>query len=126
MKNIICITCPRGCHMSVDEDNGYAVAGNGCPRGVVYGRNELLNPVRMVTSTVRVEDGKVSRLPVKTDKPVPKSKIQECMALINGIVVEGSVEVGQILAANIMGTEANIVATKNLHLEGENALSEAI
>ena len=120
MKNIICITCPRGCHMSVDEDNGYTVTGNSCPRGVVYGRNELLHPVRMVTSTVRVDDAKVPRLPVKTDKPIPKSKIRECMALINGIVVEGSVEVGQILAANIMGTEVNIVATKNLHIE-ENA-----
>ncbi len=117
MKDIICITCPRGCHMSVDEDNGYTVTGNACPRGAVYGRNELLHPVRMVTSTVRVEDAKVPRLPVKTDKPIPKSKIRECMSFINAIIVEGSVEVGQILAANILGTDVNIVATKNLHIE---------
>ena len=56
MTNIICITCPKGCHLSVDENNDYAVTGNACPRGEIYGKNELKNPVRVVTSTVRVED----------------------------------------------------------------------
>ena len=51
MKQLICITCPKGCHLSVDEDNGYAVTGNSCPRGISYGQNELLHPVRVVTST---------------------------------------------------------------------------
>ena len=39
MTNIICITCPKGCHLSVDEENGYAVTGNSCPRGAEYGKN---------------------------------------------------------------------------------------
>ena len=29
MKELICIVCPKGCHLRVDEDNGYAVTGNG-------------------------------------------------------------------------------------------------
>ena len=33
MKELICITCPKGCHLKVDEENGYAVTGNSCPRG---------------------------------------------------------------------------------------------
>ena len=36
MKELICIVCPKGCHLRVDEDNGYAVTGNGCPRGGVW------------------------------------------------------------------------------------------
>ena len=28
MKEIICIVCPRGCHLQVDEHNGYQVSGN--------------------------------------------------------------------------------------------------
>ena len=30
MTSIICITCPKGCRLSVDEENGYKVTGNGC------------------------------------------------------------------------------------------------
>ena len=36
MKELICIVCPRGCHLHVDDENGYTVSGNSCParRGV--------------------------------------------------------------------------------------------
>ena len=50
MKELICIVCPKGCHLRVDEDNGYAVTGNGCPRGAEYGKIELTHPTRVVTS----------------------------------------------------------------------------
>ena len=40
MTELICITCPKGCHLRVDEEKGFAVTGNSCPRGAEYGRNE--------------------------------------------------------------------------------------
>ena len=55
MTNLICITCPKGCHLTVDEENDYKVTGNACPRGAEYGRNEMLHPVRVITSTVKIE-----------------------------------------------------------------------
>ena len=114
MTNIICITCPKGCHLSVDEENGYAVTGNSCPRGAEYGKNELLHPVRVVTSTVRIDGAMLPRLPVKTDRPLPKEKMFDCMELIDSITVQSPVKVGQVLAANILGTDVNIVAAKTL------------
>nr|WP_302666496.1 DUF1667 domain-containing protein [uncultured Agathobaculum sp.] len=114
MTNLICITCPKGCHLTVDEENDYAVTGNACPRGAEYARNELLHPVRMITSTVRVQGAAIPRLPVKTDKPLPKEKMFDCMQLINTLDVQAPVKVGQVLAANILGTDVNIVATKTL------------
>lgn len=114
MTNLICITCPKGCHLSVDEANDYAVTGNGCPRGAVYGRNELLHPVRVVTSTVRVEGAAIPRLPVKTDRPLPKEKMAACMALLDTITAQAPIQVGTVLAANILDTDVNIVATKTL------------
>lgn len=114
MTNLICITCPKGCHLTVDEENDYAVTGNSCPRGAEYARNELLHPVRMITSTVRVQGAAIPRLPVKTDKPLPKEKIFDCMQLINTLNVQAPVKVGQVLAANILDTDVNIVATKTL------------
>ena len=52
MKDLICIMCPKGCHLKVDEEHGYTVTGNRCPRGAEYGHNELKNPTRVITSTV--------------------------------------------------------------------------
>ena len=114
MTNLIWITCPKGCHLTVDEENDYAVTGNSCPRGAEYARNELLHPVRMITSTVRVQGAAIPRLPVKTDKPLPKEKMFDCMQLINTLNVQAPVKVGQVLAANILDTDVNIVATKTL------------
>ena len=33
MKELICIVCPKGCHLQVDEAHDYAVTGNSCPGG---------------------------------------------------------------------------------------------
>lgn len=114
MTNLICITCPKGCHLTVDEENDYKVTGNACPRGAEYGRNEMLHPVRMITSTVKIEGADIARLPVKTDRPLPKEKMFDCMQLINGLSAKSPVKVGQVLAENILGTDVNIVATKSL------------
>lgn len=73
MANIICIVCPKGCRLTVDE-NTLAVTGNGCPRGAEYGKNELTHPVRVVTSTVRVEGADICRCPVKTAAACPRRK----------------------------------------------------
>ena len=114
MTNLICITCPKGCHLTVDEENDYKVTGNACPRGAEYGRNEMLHPVRVITSTVKIEGADIARLPVKTDRPLPKEKMFDCMQLISSLSAKSPVKVGQVLAGNILGTDVNIVATKSL------------
>ena len=114
MTELICITCPKGCHLRGDEEKGFAVTGNSCPRGAEYGRNELQHPVRTVTSTVRIQGADLPRLPVKTDRPLAKEKIFDCMALLNTITADAPVHVGDVLAADILGTDVNIVATKTM------------
>ena len=84
MANIICIVCPKGCRLTVDE-NTLAVTGNGCPRGAEYGKNELTHPVRVVTSTVRVEGADICRCPVKTAGSVPKEKMFAVMDALDGV-----------------------------------------
>ena len=113
MKELICITCPKGCHLKVDEQT-FAVTGNACPRGAAYGANELRNPVRVVTSTVVVTGSEIRRLPVKTDRPIPKGKMFAVMEEIARVRVTGPVRVGDVLIAHVAGTEGNVVATKNL------------
>ena len=53
-------------------------------------------------------------LPVKTDRPIPKGKMFEVMAEIAKVRVKPPVKVGEVLIANVAGTDGNVVATKNL------------
>lgn len=114
MKELICIVCPQGCHLKVDEENGCAVTGNACPRGAEYGKMELTHPTRVVTSTVRCRGGAYPRCPVKTDGPVPKEQMLQVMAALEGVTLTAPVTVGQVVIENVCGTGANVVATRNL------------
>ena len=38
----------------------------------------------------------------------------QCMELLNTITVQSPVQVGQVLAANILGTDVNIVSAKTM------------
>ena len=111
-KELICIVCPKGCHLMIDEDMN--VTGNGCLRGVKYGVDELINPTRIVTSTVVILNGEVSRLPVATSKPIPKSKIMEVMEEINKVKIQAPVYVKEVIIPNILGLEVDIVATRDV------------
>ena len=114
MKEVICTCCPKGCHLQVDENNGYQVTGNACPNGVAYGKEELTHPTRILTSTVRAVGGLHSRCPVKTSQPVPKERMFEVMAALDGVVLQTPVRVGQVVVHDVCGTGADIVATRNL------------
>lgn len=113
MTELICITCPKGCHLTVDEEHDYAVTGNACPRGAEYGRNELLHPVRVLTSTVRLTGGPIPRLPVKTAAPIPKGKLFELMRALDGVELTCPVKVGDVVLADACGTGVDVVATKS-------------
>ena len=117
MKNLICIVCPKGCHLQVDEDNGCAVTGNSCPRGAEYGKTELLHPTRVLTSTVRVDGGLHRRLPVKTTAPIPKELLFQAMEAFNGVTLTAPVTVGQVVIANLLGTGVDVVAPREMKKE---------
>lgn len=110
---MICIVCPRGCHLQVDEES-LQVTGNSCEKGAVYGRNELTHPTRVVCSTVKLISDQLCRCPVKTDQAVAKDKIMDVMHAINQIQVQAPVKIGQVLCNNIAGTGAKLVATRNI------------
>lgn len=114
MKELICIVCPKGCHLTVDEEHDYAVTGNGCPRGAEYGRRELTSPTRVVTSTVRCTGGAHPRCPVKTDRPIPKSLIFDAMAALDTVELHAPVHIGDLVLENVCGSGANFVVTRNL------------
>ena len=114
MKELICIVCPKGCHLKVDENNGYSVTGNGCERGVEYGKNELINPMRVITSTVKIEGALHRRCPVKTNTSIPKGKMMEIVKELDAVTLKSPVNVGDVVIKNVAQTGADIVATKSM------------
>lgn len=112
-KQITCIICPRGCTVNVRRENDkYTVSGNACPRGETYAINECTNPVRTVTSIVRISNREDTMVSVKTEAPIPKDNIFHVMELIHNKKVSAPVKIGDVIISDCFGT--NIIATKNI------------
>ena len=111
-RKLTCIVCPLGCELEAELDGGrvVSVTGNTCPRGKKYAEDECTAPKRTVTSTVRCVDGRL--LPVKTDRPIPKESVFECMKIINNAIAPLPVSAGDVIIEDVYGS--NIVAVKNI------------
>jgi CxxC motif-containing protein len=112
MTEMICIVCPKGCRLSADDDLN--VTGNSCPRGEAYAHEELQNPVRTLTSTVRVSGAALCRCPVKTKLPIPKGLIFDAMRLLDKVELNAPVEEGAVVVKDICGTGIPFVTTRSL------------
>ena len=112
MKELTCIVCPRGCRLKVDDN--MEVTGNACPRGKIYAINELTNPTRTITSSIRVSNRPYTLVSVKTDKPVPKDKMFDVMKEIDKLSIDAPTRIGQVVLVNVLGTDSNIVITKDI------------
>lgn len=114
MTELICIVCPRGCRLKVDEARDFAVSGNHCERGRDYGQSELKNPTRTLTTTVKLLGRGLKRCPVRTSVPIPKARLLEAMAVIDRAALSAPVKTGQIVIENLLGTGADVIATRSV------------
>ena len=111
--NLVCIECPMGCDICVKMEKGkvLSVTGNGCPRGKTYAVNEVTCPKRVITTTVKSEDGRM--VAVKTESPVDKAKTFEIMKKISAIIVRSPISIGQVITDDICDG-VKLIATSNL------------
>ena len=109
---IICIGCPKGCAVTVTHEgkNIQNIEGYGCANGKTYAENEFTAPVRIFTSTVKVEGGASVLVPVKTAGSVPKDMLMECARESCRITVQAPVHVGDIICGDFCGTGVSLVA----------------
>lgn len=114
-QEMICIGCPMGCYLTVDYDktNVLDVSGNRCNVGVEYATKEIVNPERILTTSVKVRNGNLPLVSVRTDKPIPKSRIFEAMNLLANVEVEAPIKIHETIIPNIFAG-INVVATKNI------------
>lgn len=115
-KEIICTVCPRGCHIQVEgeADKIISVDGYACKRGLEYASAEFSHPVRILTTTVKFKDIENDLLPVRSNKPLPKEKLFDCMEVIYKTEVERPVSCYDVVISDICGTGVDIVATKTI------------
>lgn len=116
-QDLVCIVCPMGCRMTIETcescESGYKVTGNTCKRGITYAIKELNDPTRVITTTVRIEDFHLKRLPVRTDGEVPKGMIFECMKEINKAVIKPPIKTGEVIIEDLLGTGVNVIASRS-------------
>ena len=115
-KEIICTVCPMGCHITVEGEgeNVISISGNNCKRGEQYATTEFSHPVRILTTTIKTDSEKMPLIPVRSEKPIPKEKIKDCMKAIRECKVSAPVNVYDVLLENVCDTGINIVATGHL------------
>ncbi|MFA6635833.1 MAG: DUF1667 domain-containing protein [Candidatus Omnitrophota bacterium] len=117
-KQITCIECPAGCLLEVNfQEGGMEIKGNKCEKGYAYAQKEMTSPERFLTSTVAAAGLEMKRIPVRTDKPVPKAKITDIMEVVRRKRIERPVKAGDVLVANVLGLGADIVATRSVNLK---------
>lgn len=114
-KSLVCIVCPRGCTLSISENNGeYSVSGNFCKRGADFAVSEMTEPKRTICSTVRTVFPDVPVLPVRVSAEIPKDRIFDVMKEINSFVLENRVPRGGAVIKNVLGLGVDIIATSDL------------
>ena len=109
IRNLTCIGCPMGCPLTVklEDTEVMNIEGNTCKRGAVYGKKEVTNPTRIVTTTV---------VSVKTKEDIPKDQIFACIRAMKGITVPAPVHIGDVVLHDVAHTGVDVIATKNVEI----------
>jgi CxxC motif-containing protein len=117
-QDLICILCPLGCKMKVsgkaDSPEDLVIRGQQCKKGREYAFEEYTNPTRTLTSTVVIQNAPLARLPVKTNKPLPKDLIFKAMDEINRVELTAPIKTGAVVIKNLLETDIDIVATRSM------------
>ena len=114
MEKLKCVRCPLGCTLRiVVKEDGIEVHGNKCPRGVEFASQEMEDPRRILTTSVKVEGGVLPLVSVKTSDAVPRSKIPQLMEHIKKMSVKAPVRIGDVLERDILGLGVDLLATRD-------------
>jgi CxxC motif-containing protein len=115
VKVIRCIICPTGCQIqAISKNSEITFEGYTCQRGLEYAQQEYFEPKRILTTTIRVENGFLPLIPVRTDKPILKDKLSVALEEIAKTQVNAPIKMGEILIENILGLELNVIASRDL------------
>lgn len=113
-RELTCIGCPLGCliQVEIEADKILSISGYSCLNGKRYAESEVIEPKRILTTSLRVDDS--SMCSVKTIEAIPKDKLMDAMAVLKNITLERPVRIGDVVYKNILDTGVDVVATRNI------------
>jgi CxxC motif-containing protein len=112
---MVCSICPNSCLLTIISDNNdIKVENNRCPRGVEFARKELTDPERILTSTVRIQNGILPLVSVRSDAPVKKAELKNLIKQLDVITVSAPIVSGQVLLSSVGKNQVNIIATRTI------------
>lgn len=120
-KVVICLQCPKACAVEVIFDEAGSISevrNNQCNRGESYARGEIINPARMLTTTIQIDskDEEHPLLPVQTNKPIKKELLFDCMNELSKVQVKPPVKYFDIIVKDILGSGVDIVSSSEVIL----------
>lgn len=116
-EKIICIGCPSGCLVTLkldDKDDVVSIADAKCKEGRRYVLEEFHNPARVLTATVLTERSTHPLLPVRTNKPIPKSMLADAMLVLAHARAKPPLKLGQVVIPDLLGVGTDLIATTDL------------
>ncbi len=110
-REMVCIVCPHGCNMKVEkEGEEVKVLGNSCERGYDFAKQEITEPKRMITTTVKINSKTIPTLPVVSSGMLNKVDQFEVIKIIKATKVMLPIKKGDIVVKNIMNSGINIIS----------------
>jgi CxxC motif-containing protein len=118
-KHFVCVVCPIGCEIDVVHEGSTIVSmeGNKCEKSVEFVSQELVEPMRILTTTVRIQGSRWPVVPVRTDRAVPKRLFPRIMKRLRLVELQAPVNMLDVVLRDILHTGANIVATRSMPRE---------
>jgi len=118
-KELVCVNCPKGCRVTVTLDHNEVVdvKGYSCPKGKEYAMQETIRPMRVLTTTIKINNGTLSVLPVITDKAIPLDMCNQAMEEIRKIEVNAPIKMDDIIISNFLDTGANLIASRSINIK---------
>jgi CxxC motif-containing protein len=118
-KHFVCVVCPIGCEIDVVHEGSTIVSmeGNKCEKSVEFVTQELIEPMRILTTTVRIQGSRWPVVPVRTDRAVPKRLFPRIMKRLRLVELQAPVNMLDVVLRDILHTGANVIATRTMPRE---------
>jgi CxxC motif-containing protein len=127
VDRLTCVLCPVGCELEIGRDAAgeLRVDGNQCDKGVPFALEEVLRPKRNLATSVPVRGAAAKMVSVRLSAAVPREMLFPILAEIAKLRPEAPVRRGQVLLTDVLGTGADVVATRHQGADSEERPSGA-
>ena len=118
-KHFVCVVCPVGCEIDVVHDGSKIISmeGNKCEKSEEFVTQELIEPMRILTTTVRIRGARLPVIPVRTDKSVPKRLFPGVMKQLRRVKLQAPINMLDVVVRDVLCTGADIISTRTMRRE---------